>query len=737
MAEKKQNNKKKVTTNKRSVIQRYLFIVLGVLLFTAAIVYKMVQLTVVQADAWNEKASQILERVEPIQAERGKILADDGTVLAANMYFYKARVDWLAEGLKRDTVPDLLPALADSMAVFEPSRTREQWLQYLSENFQRITREGDARKAGAKRGLTKHQMDSMGWPRSNHAFPLLRRQLTHSEFKRLCTFPLFNLYPLRVGLLYADRVYKRSKPYGSMASRSIGTVQEKDHKIVGKQGLEASLDSLLSGTPGRSKKIQVTYNIITATDVPPINGYDITTTINVGMQDIVETELYKMCHETGAQWGTAVLMEVATGEIKAISNLELNPAISDDYIEGSNNAVLGFEPGSVMKPISMLVALEDSITVGGIPVGNIDQPIPTGSVWTYANSVIRDPHGGVALSPRQIIETSSNIGMSKIITSKYNNHPDGFRQRLVELGFFEPLNCGIASAHTPRFPKLGDKIWDRVSLSRMSFGYTTEIPPLCTLAFYNAIANDGKYVRPQLIKRLSRDGMPDSIVPTTMIRERLCSPENARKLRIMLHDVVWGSRGTARKWLQDERVHIAGKTGTAYNIEPGTNTYGSRKRLAFCGFFPYENPKYSCIVLMLGANRGAAASSGMVLKNIALRMYARGMLGDNPTYERTDGTRPGDDRPTTHASLHNDANKQLVKALGGSASRHITTPEQPADSKGKVPNVVGLSAREAVARMEQAGLVARIQGCGSVVRQSVAPGTPVQRGTAVTLTLRI
>lgn len=735
MSKEQKQSKKKVTTNKRSVIQRYLLIVLAVLLFTAAIVYKMVQLTVVQADAWNAKANEILTRVEPIAAERGKILADDGTVLAANMYFYKARIDWLAEAVKRDTVPVLLPALADSMAAFDPSRTKEQWLQYLSESFTRITREGDARKMGHKQGLTKQQMDSMGWPRSNHAFPLLRRQLTHNEFNRLKTFPLFSLYP-RAGLLHADKEYKRCKPYGSMASRSIGTVREENRTVVGKQGLEASLDSLLGGTPGRSKKIQVTYNIISAVDVPPVDGYDITTTINVGMQDIVENELYKMCHETGAEWGTAVLMEVATGEIKAISNLALDPRISDDYIEGSNNAVLGFEPGSVMKPISMMVALEDGITVGGIPVSNIDQPIPTGSTWTYAGSVIRDPHGGVALSPRQIIETSSNIGMSKIITSKYNANPDGFRQRLVEMGFFEPLNCGISSARTPSFPKLGDKIWDRVALSRMSFGYTTEIPPLCTLAIYNAIANDGKYVRPRLIKKLSREGMPDSIVPTTMIRKQVCSPENARKLRIMLHDVVWGSRGTARKWLQDDRVHIAGKTGTAYNIEPGTNSYGSRKRLAFCGFFPYENPKYSCIVLMLGANRGAAASSGMVLKNVALRMYARGMLGDNPTYERTDGTKAADNRPTTYASLRTDVNKTLVKGLAAAGSRHITTPQQPA-GKGTVPNVVGLSAREAVARLEQAGLVATIRGRGSVTGQSVAPGTPVERGQLVTLTLGI
>ena len=159
-----------------------------------------------------------------------------------------------------------------------------------------------------------------------------------------------------------------------------------------------------------------------------------------------------------------------------------------------------------------------------------------------------------------------------------------------------------------------------MSLTRQAYGYATTIPPLYTLAMYNAIANDGKFVRPHLVKKLSREGEPDSIIPVTYVRKQVCSPDNARKLRTMLHDVVWGSHGTARHWVQDERVEIAGKTGTAFTNAAGQ--YGAQKRLAFCGFFPYDKPKYSCIVLMLGADRGAGASSGMVVKNIALKMYA-------------------------------------------------------------------------------------------------------------------
>ncbi len=721
--------KKKVTTNKRSVLFIYTLIVMGVLAFSAMILYNLVKLSVVNAAAWNDKAAQILEREEPIEPERGKILADDGTVLAANMYFYVARVDWLSKGIKRDTIAPLLPELADSLAVFDPTYTSAQWYERLRHDIREIQTAGDVRAKGAENGFTQEDMDKKGWAKVNHSYRLIKRKLSHNEFKRLQSFPYFNLGRNSSGL-YADTEIDRRKPYGSMASRSIGTVEEKDGEVHGRQGLESSLDSLLRGTPGVSKKIQVTYDIISVPKVDPINGYDVTTTINVGMQDIVETELYKMCHETGAEWGTAILMEVATGEIKAISNLELNPAISDDYIEGSNNAVLGFEPGSVMKPISMMVALEDGIIVDGKPVADINSPIVTGSQWNYAGSVIRDPHGGVALSPRQIIETSSNIGMSRIITAKYGSNPDGFRQRLEQMGFFEPLDCGISSARTPRFHKLGNLQRDRVALTRMAFGYSTEIPPLCTLAMYNAIANDGKYVRPRLIKKLSRSDRPDSIIEPSYIRPQVCSPENAAKLRTMLHDVVWGDRGTARKWLQSDAVHIAGKTGTAYNIEEGTTVYGSRKRLAFCGFFPYENPKYSCMVLMLGANRGAAASSGLVLKNIALRMYARGMLNNKPDYRGNDLS---DNRPTLHAMMDGDAYKRLGRVLGVRQTRHIVNPTE--EAKGSVPNVTGLSVRDAVRSIEDVGMVARVKGHGRVKSQSVAPGTPIKRGSVVVLEL--
>jgi cell division protein FtsI (penicillin-binding protein 3) len=323
--------------------------------------------------------------------------------------------------------------------------------------------------------------------------------------------------------------------------------------------------------------------------------------------------------------------------------------------------------------------------------------------------------------------------MAKLIVKDYGQNPGGFRKRLEGMGFFEPFNTGIGGETTPNFPVLGNKNWDKLSLTRQAYGYATTIPPLYTLAIYNAIANDGKFVRPHLVKKLSREGEPDSIIPVTYIRKQVCSPENAAKLRQMLHDVVWGDHGTARHWVQDDNVEIAGKTGTAFTNASGQ--YGAQKRLAFCGFFPYDKPKYSCIVLMLGADRGAGASSGMVLKNIAVKMYARGLLGAAPSYATVSEKDQKDIKnyPTLYASMGDQAYNNINHRLNIKKSHRFARPK--AVDKG-VPNVVGLNIREAIKLLEDAGLVVNFTGSGMVTSQSLSAGSQFARGQRIYLRLR-
>ena len=697
--------------NKRHILMRYAIVVGIMLLFSAAITWKLFKTTVVQAAEWNLKADQVLTETVPIEPERGKLLADDGSVLAANLQYYVVRIDWFTDGIKTDTLMKDIGPLCDSLAAFDNSMDAAQWKKKILQDRKDILDAANNPAPGKK-------------ARKNRAYKLFPRMLTHKEYERVRQFP-FLRRPKNKNGFYCEKHSRRMKPFGGMAARSIGNVGQNEFSssIHGHSGLEMALDSLLYGKPGVAQSTQLTNGIVRAESVPAVKGYDITTTINVLLQDIVENELNDMCLETGAEWGTCVLMEVATGEIKAISNLERNKT-TGEYVEGVNHAVLGYEPGSVVKTISMMVALEDGI------ISNIEEPIATGSTWTYAGgNPITDSHGGATRTPRQIIETSSNIGMAKIIVRKYGDNPMGFQKRLEEMGFLEPFHSGIAGEQVPWFQNAEIKNGGRVTLSRQAFGYGSRIPPLSTLAMYNAIANDGKYVRPHLFKKLSREGEPDSIIPVTYIRKQVCSPENAQKLRIMLHDVVWGAHGTARHWVQDDKVEIAGKTGTAFDVVGGK--YSGKKRLAFCGFFPYENPKYSCIVLMLGADRGAGASSGMVMKNIARKMYAHGLLGEATNY--VEKPKEAKDYPTLYASMGDYAANNIRRGLGIQAPHSYARPKRV--EKG-VPNVIGLNVREAIKMLEDAGLNVTFTGSGYVAGQSLAAGSEYARGQRINLRLR-
>ena len=699
--------------NKSHILLRYALVVGIMLLFSAMILWCMFKLTVVHATEWNDKAKTVLDSTIYTQPERGRLLADNGTELAANLEFYVVRIDWFTKGIKEDTLKKYIGPLCDSLASFDPSMTAVDWQKKLTQDRQNILDAADAKKSPK--------------PRKNRAYRLFTKMLTHREYERVHSFPFFRK-PMNQTGFYCEKIARRTKPYGAMAARSIGSL---DSTLThGKSGLERALDTLLYGTPGIARHLQLTNGIIPVESVPAIKGYDITTTINVQLQDIVEHELNEMCIETGAEWGTCVLMEVETGDIKAISNLKRSEDNPNEYVEGINYAVLGYEPGSVVKTISMMVALEDGI------VTDIEKQWATGSSWAYAGgNPITDSHGAASRSARQIIETSSNIGMAKIITSKYGSNPPAFRERLEQMGFFEPFHLGIAGEEIPQFSKADVKDGGRVVLSRQAYGYGTKIPPLCTLAMYNAIANNGKYVRPRLFKKLSREGEPDSIIPVTYIRDQVCSPENAAKLRTMLHDVVWGSHGTARHWVQDSAVEIAGKTGTAFEVINGK--YGARKRLAFCGFFPYENPKYSCIVLMLGADRGAGASSGMVLRRVARKMYAHGLLG-LPTdladrQSKKKDAEPKKGAPILFASMGENKARNLQRGLGLDASRRYARPSK-VDSG--VPNVIGLDIREAIRLLENAGLKVNFTGSGMVVSQSLSAGSHYARGERINLKLK-
>jgi cell division protein FtsI (penicillin-binding protein 3) len=687
---------------------RYVIISMAILFMAVVILLNLFKNTIVDAPKWNARVMRELsDSVTAIPPERGDILASDGSVLATTMQFYTLRIDFGSEGFQWRGYVNNIDSLADSLHRYFPiPGGLVAWQDSLRAPFKRNKR-------------------PRGWR--------LIKNVSYADYQRIRQFPFFKGRRLGEHGMLAEPSKRRRNPYGSMAKLSIGVVSEnrRTGEVHGMSGLEYALDSLLYGVPGVAKRVNFNRGIGKWAEVPAVRGWDVVSTIDVQMQDILENALLDRLEFTRAEWGTAVLMEVATGEIKAISNLEEYPlgSGSGHYVEAMNRAVRGFEPGSVVKTLSMMIALEDGI------VSDLDSVITIGASYrAYGQgSPITDSHFNSQLTVAGIIEQSSNIGMARIITSRYRD-PQKWHDRVASLGFLQKLGSGIGEETAARYPVYPIKAGGLVTLSRQSYGYATEIPPLHTLSIYNAIANGGRYVRPRLIKGLHRDGI-DSVIPVSYIRDRICSETNAKKMQQMLSLVVNGSRGTARS-LKNDYVTLAGKTGTCYSVDPNTRKYDkARKRLAFCGYFPAESPKYSCIVLIYHPRQeafGAASTSGVVLKNVAMNMYSRAMLGNSSDYH--DGADTIHLAPITYASTSTDAAKVMQQQFGVSARRMVKRAST-STAPGHVPDVVGMGLREAVATIESKKYNVRFTGQGYVRSQQPAAGTPLRAGSKVSLIL--
>ena len=519
-------------------------IVMLVVGMAIAIVFMLFNTTVINAEAWNRKGQRQLDTITPIAPLRGDILACDGSILATNLNYYDVSIDFRPKRFYIRQYVESLDSLADTLAVHFPSRNREQWREYLS---------APLAKPRSKRSGTYR----------------LVRNVPFDVAQRFKTFPFFrrSRNSNRTGLKL-EPVLRRMYPYGNMACLSIGRVGYLPGEDTqrGISGLEQALDTLLYGTPGKAKRVMFTNRVAKWPIEQPRHGYTVTTTIDITIQDILESELGQMLVNSNADWGTAMIMEVATGDIKAISNLERDSLHPGRYIEAMNRAVLAYEPGSVMKTISMITALEDGYA---LPV---DKQFAIGHSYAYRGGrPIHDTHSPASLPVSRFLEYSSNIGMTKLVAAHYEGNPNGFRERLRQIGFFDRFGTGIARERRPYFPTLENNNRGLIALSRMTFGYSTMIPPLYTCAIYNAVANDGRFVRPRLVKGLrSYDGR-DSVIPVSYVRDSIMSAKNARLLREMLTQVVYGEGGTA-KFLRDKTVRIAGKTGTAKivnELKPG------------------------------------------------------------------------------------------------------------------------------------------------------------------------
>lgn len=712
-------------TPKSSRILFYYFIVVILLGFIAVgIVVKAFNTAFVEKEKWEKVAEGQRRPDRTIAPGRGNIYSADGKLMATSAPKYYLYMDFRADGFALDTFLQSKINGVDSLAIC------------LSRQF------GDRTAAGYKSHLLR------GLESKSRQFPVYRGRVNYADLKDIKKFPFFRLGIYKSGF-YNKPMIERDKPFGSLASRTIGDIfGELENGVIskGRAGLELQYDSLLRGVEGVLSIRRVGGGWTNVTEVEPINGMDIRTTIDINIQDFTEKALVDKLKEIDAESGTAIVMEVSTGEIKAVTNMDRTaPGV---YREQKNRAVADeTEPGSTFKVASMMVALEDGVCQPG-------DTVETGNgVYMVGRSALRDHNhhrGGYGrITAEQAIWFSSNIGVAKIIMKGYGNKPEKYVEGLYRLGLTEDLKLEIPGAGKAkiRMPNDTAQYWSSTTLPWMSFGYETQIPPIYTLTFFNAIANKGKMVRPQFTKEILDNGKVVKRYSPEVIKNSICSERTLEIIHDMLLGVVEKGTGTA---VHSDLIRIAGKTGTA-QIAAGGGYKMNGHQVAFCGYFPADDPKYSCIVVIrrprIGYPSGGTMSGGVV-KNIAEKVFAYELAYDirdieaDSTAVKVPFVKGGDLSATKEVLNKFDLDAQTDSINTSWVQASIDKDHQKivlhdvTIRENLVPRVVGMGAKDAVYLLEMAGLRVNLSGSGKVVSQSINPGARVVKGQTVLLTLK-
>ena len=645
-----------------------------------------------------------------IDALRGNIYSTNNSLLAVTIPKYELRMDVISNKSDR-----FFNSNVDSLAF------------QLSKLFK------DRPKSAYKKLLTKARAQK-------NYYLLIKKNVSYEQLNKLKKFPILRLGRNKGGLIVI-KSNKRELPYNELAKRTIGIYNyEMGDYVV---GLEGAFNESLEGTHGTRlmQKIEggVWMPIDPANEIKPQNGNDVFTTIDIDIQDVAETALLKQLENHQADHGCAIVMEVATGEIRAIANLGKNKY--GRYEEGYNYAIgEASEPGSTFKLASILVALED-----GVVSLNDSVDTENGSVQFY-NKTIRDAHkiGNGVISVREVIEESSNVGIAKIIWENYANDPQKFIDGLYKIGLNNKLDIPLKGEGSPYIKNTEDETWSGISLPWMSYGYELHLTPLQTLTFYNAIANQGKMVKPQFVKEIRNNYKTIEEYEPIVLNEKIASDETLEKLQSMLEGVVL--RGTAKS-INNKHYQIAGKTGTAQIAQKDKGYNKTNYKASFCGYFPAENPKYSCIVVINNPTSGYYYGSSVaapVFKSISDRIYSNHIdiaASDqfkidkpNPSlYYRAGYTTDFEKLlKSMNIKAQIDIGSEYVVAIPQGDSTHFAPRRM---TSAIIPKLIGMTAKDAIYLLEDMGMQVRIEGSGFVTQQSINAGTPVSKGKTITLKL--
>lgn len=686
-----------------------------VMLLAIAIVAQLYCLQFVQGKKWKAMSASLSTRYQTVEAARGNIFSADMDLLATSVPEYELHMDMLAGGIADDRVFDeKVDSLAMMLAELYPDKSQKEYSRMLR----------DARRDGER-------------------YQLIRRRVTFQDLKKVRKFPVFNMGRYKGGLIVVEQ-NKRIFPFHTLAARTIGYQNE---NIKNPVGLEGAYADYIKGENGKRlvQRIAGTWMPVNngEEEIAPKQGADIISTINVNYQDIAERVLKKQLDSTKADHGCVVLMEVATGEIRAIANFSKTK--KGDYIESYNYAIReAADPGSTFKLATYMTAFDQHKidTNSLIAVNGGKFKIPDGPTVT-------DTHfKKEILTAKEAFEESSNVAAARFIYDNYKNNPREFTDKLYSYHLNEKLMLQIAGEGVPVIKNPDNRSWNKnYTLPEMAYGYEINMTPLQMLAFYNSVANNGKMIAPLFVKEIRRLGNTVEQFNARVINEKVCSDATLGKMKNLLEGVV--NDGTAKNVIKNPLYTVAGKTGTA-QIADEKFGYGKNKtyQASFCGYFPANHPKYSMIVVISHPTVGsylAALVAGPVFRKIADRVYSSDLeINQTGPLHFAGNTKLPPVKTGNLAALKQVYNKLGIKPLYASnnaAGNGIDTSEDIAytDVKyksGVVPTVKGMGLSDALFTLGNAGYKVAVRGSGVVTGQSIAGGSLIPKGSKIIIELQ-
>lgn len=697
---------------KHELAGRLGLVYLGVSGIAVLIVIQALYVQVWKGDELRKQVQHVSRKDFVVAPVRGNIYADDGRILASSVPYYSLRFDCVAVA---DT---LFKRKVDSLAIC------------LSKFF------GDASASVYRQKLWKGKYGA----RPNRYLLINKKKISYTELMTVKKFPIFRERGTRSGLIL-EQENVRLQPHRDLAYRTIGYLNEAaDGSFEGRVGIEGAFEKQLRGVPGRSYRQMMSGRWVSMTVNEPVDGNDVVTTINVDCQDIVQGALTRQLEHYRADAGTAILMEVKTGDIKAIANVSKT---SSGYREVLNNAIMdAAEPGSVIKAATMVALLEDGYVCPSdtVDLGN--------GIYTHDRVTLREsktPIGKVTV--QSIFERSLN-GITELVYEHYRKQPEKFVNRLYAMGLNRKVGIDIVGEAEPYIKYPTDKSWSGTSLRWMSFGYELKVTPLQVLAFYNALANDGKRMKPRIVKEIRDGSQVIERLEPEVIANNICSKQTLEYMKRMMEGVV--ENGTAKN-LRSAACKIAGKTGTAkiaagkkgYKVEP-------KYRASFVGYFPADKPLYTCIVVVDNPSTSVGyygnVVSGNVFREIADKIYSMASLMQHDDTEmEIDKTLPvsqngmKQDFLTIYDNLGIDVADEAGNAEWVITSRDKEGKEFELKARNVdfsvIPNVKGMGLRDALYLLENSGLKVGVSGTGTVSRQSLEPGQRVRKGSYIGIVL--